>query len=65
MQARRLLDKALRNPAGMRFAELSRLAGALGFGLSRVAGSHHIYVHPDVPELLNIQNVLVFPQLMF
>jgi len=22
-----------------------------------VSGSHHIYVHPDVPELVNLQEV--------
>ena len=33
------------------------LAEAFRFRLSRVRGSHHIYVHPDVPELLNLQDV--------
>jgi len=28
-----------------------------GFRLKRVNGSHHILVHNDVPELINIQNV--------
>ncbi len=28
-----------------------------GFQLDRISGSHHIFVHPDVPELLNLQNV--------
>ena len=28
-----------------------------GFQLSRINGSHHIYVHANIPELLNIQNV--------
>jgi len=27
------------------------------FFLSRVEGSHHIFIHPDVRELVNIQNV--------
>ena len=30
---------------------------AFGFKLDRVHGSHHIFVHDDVPELINIQNV--------
>lgn len=30
---------------------------AFGFRLSRIRGSHHIYVHPSVPELVNVQNV--------
>jgi predicted RNA binding protein YcfA (HicA-like mRNA interferase family) len=35
------------------------VAGAAIFGsrLSRINGSHHIYVHPDVAELINLQNV--------
>lgn len=28
-----------------------------GFRLSRVQGSHHIFVHPVVAELVNVQNV--------
>lgn len=34
-----------------------RLVEALGFEPKRVAGSHHIYTHPDLPELLNLQAV--------
>jgi len=28
-----------------------------GFRLDRIIGSHHIYVHPRIPELMNIQDV--------
>lgn len=28
-----------------------------GFELRWTSGSHHIFVHPDVPELLNLQEV--------
>ena len=34
-----------------------RLAWGFGFRLARVSGSHHILVHPDVPELANLQDV--------
>jgi len=30
---------------------------AFGYRLERISGDHHIYVHPDVPELVNLQNV--------
>ena len=30
---------------------------AFGFRLSRIKGSHHIFVHPDVRKLINIQDV--------
>ena len=33
------------------------LAEGLGFRQQRVSGSHHIFVHPEVPELVNLQNV--------
>ena len=41
----------------MRFDEMVALVEAFGFRLSRVKGSHHIFVHPQVRELLNLQNV--------
>jgi predicted RNA binding protein YcfA (HicA-like mRNA interferase family) len=41
----------------MRFDEMVALAEAFGFHLSRVKGSHHIFVHPQVRELVNLQNV--------
>jgi predicted RNA binding protein YcfA (HicA-like mRNA interferase family) len=28
-----------------------------GFSLSRMSGSHHIFSHPKVKELVNLQNV--------
>ncbi|MGH2711159.1 MAG: type II toxin-antitoxin system HicA family toxin [Actinomycetota bacterium] len=34
-----------------------RLAVSLGFYLQRTSGSHHILAHPDIPELLNLQEV--------
>lgn len=30
---------------------------AFGFRLDRVSGSHHIFLHPDIPDLINLQNV--------
>jgi hypothetical protein len=52
----KLLRKALTGRS-FRFDELVKLAETFGFHLSRVNGSHHIFVHKDVPELLNIQEV--------
>ena len=40
-----------------RFAEARAFAEAFGFRLSRVNGSHHIFVHSDIPQLLNLQEV--------
>ncbi len=54
---RKFLAKLLASPANARFADVRQLAEAFGFQLSRVAGSHHIFVHPDIAELLNLQEV--------
>ena len=58
MTRRKLLEKALASPKNLRFEEAVALAEAVGFRLSRTSGSHHIFVHPDVPELLNLGRVL-------
>ncbi len=44
-------------PHNMRFKDMVTLLEAFGFRLSRVKGSHHIFVHPQVRELINIQDV--------
>ena len=51
---RRLSQGAVRNVA---FADLIDLVEAFGFQLARVSGSHHIFTHPDIAELLNLQEV--------
>jgi predicted RNA binding protein YcfA (HicA-like mRNA interferase family) len=39
------------------FADLCKLAEALGFELRQVRGSHHIFAHPEVPQLINLQSL--------
>jgi predicted RNA binding protein YcfA (HicA-like mRNA interferase family) len=34
---------------------MRRLVEAFGFELRRTSGSHHIFAHPDVDELVNLQ----------
>ena len=36
---------------------MRRLVEAFGFELKRAGGSHHIFAHPDVMELVNLQEV--------
>ncbi len=57
MNPRKLLRKILASPANARFEDVYRLAEAFGFRRARVSGSHHVFVHPDVPELVNLQEV--------
>ncbi len=57
MKPRKLLARAIASPNNLRFVDLCSLAMAFGFRLARVNGSHHIFVHPAIPELLNLQDV--------
>jgi hypothetical protein len=57
MKKQKLLRKALTNPKNFRFSDMVMLLGAFGFRLSRSSGSHHIFVHPEITELVNLQEV--------
>jgi predicted RNA binding protein YcfA (HicA-like mRNA interferase family) len=57
MNKRKLLAKALAGSKNIRFNDMVSLLEAFGFHLSRVSGSHHIFIHPQVPELVNLQEV--------
>jgi predicted RNA binding protein YcfA (HicA-like mRNA interferase family) len=56
MKKRKLLDKILSGSKNIQFNEIVSLVEAFGFTLDRVNGSHHIFKHPDIPDLVNIQN---------
>lgn len=51
---RRLIQGALHNVA---FEDMENLAEGFGFHLVRMSGSHHIFAHPDISELVNLQSV--------
>ncbi len=57
MKKRKLLLKLLSGSKNVRFSEAVVIAEAFGFRLDRVNGSHHIFVHPQIPELLNLQDL--------
>jgi hypothetical protein len=58
MDSRRLLARLARGDvANVSFADMRRLVEAFGFELRRTSGSHHVFVHPDVRELVNLQDV--------
>ena len=57
VRKRKLLQKVLSGSKNIRFSELTTLVEAFGFRLSRVRGSHHIFAHPEVRELINLQDV--------
>ena len=55
MNKRKLLEKALTGSRNISFKEMISLVEAFGFRLSRVKGSHLIFVNPQIPELVNLQ----------
>jgi predicted RNA binding protein YcfA (HicA-like mRNA interferase family) len=57
MNRRRLLLRILNGSRNVAFSDFVNLIEGFGFRLSRVRGSHHIYVHPSIPELVNLQDV--------
>lgn len=57
MKSRKLLRKVIQTKANIQFADLRQLVEAFGFRLERISGSHHIYKHPHIPELINMQEV--------
>jgi predicted RNA binding protein YcfA (HicA-like mRNA interferase family) len=57
MNAKKTLQQILAGSKNIRFADMCRLVESFGFSLSRVTGSHHIFAHPNVPELVNFQEI--------
>jgi predicted RNA binding protein YcfA (HicA-like mRNA interferase family) len=53
---RKLLEKILAGSKNIQFDELVALVEAFGFTLSRINGSHHIFIHPEILEIVNLQN---------
>jgi hypothetical protein len=56
MNKQKLLEKILAGSKNIRFNDFVSLVEGFGFKLSRIRGSHHIFEHPNVSELLNLQN---------
>mgnify|MGYP003382943192 CR=1 FL=1 len=56
MNKAKLLEKILAGSKNISFNDFVALVEAFGFELSRTRGSHHIFEHPEVPEILNLQN---------
>jgi predicted RNA binding protein YcfA (HicA-like mRNA interferase family) len=56
MNPQNLLKKALSGSRNLNIREILPTAEAFGFQQSRVSGSHHIFVHPGVEELVNLQD---------
>ena len=58
MDSEKLLRRIARGDlANVSFTDMRRLVEEFGFELRRTNGSHHVFAHPAVPELLNLQEV--------
>ncbi len=51
---KRLSEGQLRNVA---FGDIINMVEGFGFRQVRTSGSHHIFTHPAIPELVNLQEV--------
>lgn len=56
MNKKRILQRILTGSKNIQFSEIVTLVQGFGFYLDRTSGSHHIFVHPDIPELINLDN---------
>ena len=54
---KKILAKVLAGSKNIAFSDFVSLVEGFGFRLSRVSGTHHIFVHSAVRELVNLQNV--------
>lgn len=57
MNRRKVLKRILSGSLDVRFEQMCNLVEGFGFRLARARGSHHIFVHPGIPDLLNLQEV--------
>lgn len=51
----KLLQRVQNNPNNVRFGDFCTLLEYFDFVLQRTRGSHHLYQHPDLDEVMNIQ----------
>ena len=56
MRPAKLFQLARKSPTGLRFSDLCRLAEAFGFTFQRQKGSHRIYAHDGIGEIMNFQD---------
>ncbi len=55
MKPRKTLEKILSGSRNIAFSDMVSLVEALGFRLKRIRGSHHMFSHPGIRELINLQ----------
>jgi len=56
MKSKKLLAELTESPKNIRFERLCRIAEYFGFRFRGGKGSHRVFVHPQIPEILNFQD---------
>jgi len=58
MNPRKLLSRLAGGALGnVAFGDMTRLVEGFGFHRVRRSGGHHIFAHPSIAELVNLQEV--------
>ena len=57
MNRKKLFAKVASGSKNISFNDMVSLVETFGFRLVRINGSHHIFVHPQIRELVNLQEV--------
>ena len=57
MNKKKFLRKLLAGSKNIRFYDMLMLVNAFGFKVARIKGSHHICIHPNINEPVNLQEV--------
>jgi hypothetical protein len=57
MRCKKILKKIVKGSKNIRFDDLVYLVECFGFVLDRKSGSHNIYKHNEIEEMINIQNI--------
>ena len=55
VKIQKLYEKAKTLPANLKFSELCQLAEKAGFEFRNQTGSHSVYKHPELKEMMNFQ----------
>ena len=55
MNKKKLFEKIQRSSNNIRFSDVVLIVEAFGFHLSRINGSHHIFINPQVRAVVNLQ----------
>ena len=55
MNKKKLLEKVIAGPRNIHFRDMITAVEAFGFRLSRRNGNHHIFIHPTISEIVNLQ----------